>query len=432
MTTEYWILLAAILVLVALSAFFSGSETALTAVTRARMHRLEKNGDNRAATVTRLIDKRDRLIGALLIGNNLVNILASVLATSMFLELFGDSGIALATIAMTIVIVIFAEITPKSWAISGADRFALAVAPFVSAVVFVLAPLANLMSVVVRFILRLIGIRLDADQSMLSAHEELRGAVEVLHREGSVVKDERDRLGGLLDLGDLDVSDVMVHRTRMHTIDADEPAEKIVEDILSSPYTRVPLWEGEPENIIGIVHAKELLRALKAVGGDFSAVDVRAIAAKPWFVPDATSATDQLNAFLKRKVHFALVVDEYGEVQGLLTLEDILEEIVGDIADEHDVAVTGVKPLAGGGVSVDGTVPIRDLNRAMDWELPDEEATTIAGLVIHEARQIPEKGQVFNFHGFRFAVEGRERNRITKLRITPQERKPKGDAAPDA
>ena len=184
----------------------------------------------------------------------------------------------------------------------------------------------------------------------------------------------------------------------------------------------MPLWENEPENIVGIVHAKDLLRAVKDAGGDMSKIDIRAIATKPWFVPDTTSLTDQLNAFLKRKAHFALVVDEYGEVQGLVTLEDILEEIVGDIADEHDIAVQGVRPQPDGSVNVDGSVPIRDLNRVMGWDLPDEEATTVAGLVIHEARIIPEPGQAFTFHGFRFQVLRKNRNRITALRITPLER----------
>ncbi|MCB1493272.1 MAG: CBS domain-containing protein, partial [Rhodobiaceae bacterium] len=216
------------------------------------------------------------------------------------------------------------------------------------------------------------------------------------------------------------------------SLNIEEPADVLVRQAVDSVYTRLPLWRDEPENIVAVLHAKDLVRAMQRSEGKTESLDIGSIAKKPWFVPDTTTVQDQLNNFLREKQHFALVVDEYGEVQGLVTLEDILEEIVGEITDEHDVAVTGVKPLAGGGVSVDGTVPIRDLNRAMDWELPDEEATTIAGLVIHEARQIPEKGQVFNFHGFRFAVEGRERNRITKLRITPQERKPKGDAAPDA
>jgi Mg2+/Co2+ transporter CorB len=196
----------------------------------------------------------------------------------------------------------------------------------------------------------------------------------------------------------------------------------VIDAILATPFSRVPLWENEPENIIGIVHAKDLLKQLRRVGGDASKIDIRSIATKPWFVPDTTSLNDQLNAFLKRKAHMALVVDEYGEVQGLVTLEDIFEEIVGDISDESDIDVQGVRPQPDGSVNVDGSVPIRDLNRVMDWNLPDDEATTIAGLVIHEARIIPEPGQAFTFHGFRFRVLRKNRNRITALKITPLER----------
>ena len=240
-----------------------------------------------------------------------------------------------------------------------------------------------------------------------------------MHHEGGVEKQDRDMLGGLLDLKDLDVSDVMVHRTEMVMINADLPAEELVREVLATEYTRIPLWRDKPENIIGVLHAKDLLRAIRVTEGDISKVDVSAIALPPWFVPEMRPLSEQLKAFRRRKTHFALVVDEYGEVEGLVTLEDILEEIVGDISDEHDVVVAGVRVQPDGSVIVDGTVPIRDLNRAMDWKLPDEEATTIAGLVIHEARSIPDRGQIFTFHGFRFRVLRRERNRITALRIFP-------------
>ncbi|GIL00400.1 MAG: membrane protein [Alphaproteobacteria bacterium] len=416
MTLEYWLLPAAILALIGFSAFFSGSETALTAASRARMHSLEKAGDRRAATVNALIAKRDRLIGALLIGNNLVNILASALATSIFLKLFGDSGIAVATIAMTVVVVIFAEVMPKSWALARPDGFALAVAPVVNVVVAAFAPFTSFTAFAVRSVLRLVGVHLDANQPILSGHEELRGAVELLHREGSVFRDDRYRLGGILDLHELEVSDVMIHRTKMLSINCDDPPEQIIRQILDSPYTRIPVWKDEAENIVGIVHAKDVLRFI-GDREDLSRFDVMKIAAKPWFVPETTTLQDQLNAFLRRKAHIALVVDEYGEVKGLVTLEDILEEIVGEIADEHDIEVTGVQPQADGSVIVDGSVPIRDINRALDWELPDDEATTIAGLVIHEAQMIPEEKQAFTFYGKRFVVMRREKNRITQLRI---------------
>jgi Mg2+/Co2+ transporter CorB len=281
----------------------------------------------------------------------------------------------------------------------------------------------------VRWILRLFGFRLGTDQAFLSAHEELRGAVDLLHHEGSVEKTDRDMFSGLLDLRDLTVGDVMIHRTEMITVCADNPPEEVVKEVLAAEVTRVPLWKGKPENIVGTLHVKDLLRTVQAAAGDLSKIDVVAIARPPWFVPDVRPVSEQLKAFRRRKMPFALVVDEYGEVMGLITLEDILEEIVGDISDEHDIVVPGVRAQPDGSVNVDGNVPIRDLNRVMDWNLPDEEATTIAGLVIHEARLIPEPGQSFTFHGFRFRVLRRERNRITALRITPLTRKPAGKAA---
>lgn len=417
MTLVFWIMCGAIVVCIILSAFFSGSETALTAASRARMLTLEQQGDKRAGLVQRLIEKRDRLIGALLIGNNLVNILASSLATSILLSLFGDAGVIYATIAMTILLVIFSEVLPKSWAISTPDRFSLAVVKPVAAVVWVIGPVSSLINWIVRAILRIFGVNLEAGRSMFSPHEELRGAVEVMHREGAVVKTDRDQLGGLLDLHELEVSDVMVHRTVMDTVNADDPVDQIIKEILNSPHTRIPVWKNDNDNIIGILHTKDLIRALYDSSYDFSKIDIMKVANKPWFVPDTTTLQDQLNAFLRHKAHIAIVVDEYGDVQGLVTLEDILEEIVGDIADEHDVDIQGLQVQPDGSVIVDGSLPIRDINRALDWTLPDEEATTIAGLVIHETQSIPEVKQSFTFHGKRFSVLKREKNRITRMRI---------------
>ncbi|MEM7213907.1 MAG: HlyC/CorC family transporter [Pseudomonadota bacterium] len=417
MTTAIWLILFAILVLIMMSAFFSGSETALTAASRARMHQLDKNGDHRAGQVTRLIEKRDQLIGALLIGNNLVNILASALATSLFLNLFGDAGVAIATLVMTLLVVIFAEVMPKSIALSNADKFAVNVAPFLRPIIFLLSPFAKLVTGAVRLMLRMVGFPIGREESMLSGHEEIRGAVEVLHQEGSVVKDDRDRLGGVLDLHELELSDVMIHRTDMETINIDDNADKVIKQLLDSPFTRIPIWQGDNDNIIGLIHSKDVLRALAAKNGDAKKLDFKRIATKPWFVPETTTLQDQLNAFLRKKAHFALVVDEYGEVEGMVTLEDILEEIVGEIADEHDEEVSGVAPQADGSWIVEGSVPIRDLNRALDWELPDEEATTVAGLVIHAAQMIPEEKQTFTFYKKRFVVMEREKNRITRLRI---------------
>ncbi|MEK1927276.1 MAG: HlyC/CorC family transporter [Rhizobium giardinii] len=421
---EYWLIIISVLGLLVFSAFFAGAETALTAVSRSRMHTLESNGDISAGIVVRLIARRDRMIGTLLIGSNLVNILASSLTTSLFLGLFGDSGVAFATVIMTILLVVFSEVLPKSWAIAAPDRFALAVAPLVRLLVIFVGPLSSLVNGIVRRILGLFGVNLSSEMPMLTAHEELRGAVDFLHREGSVIKADRDRLGGVLDLGELEVSDIMIHRTSMRGINADDAPEVAVRTVLESPYTRMPVWRGSTDNIIGVVHAKDLLRALAEPDVEPENLDIVRIAQKPWFVPETTNLKEQLNAFLRRKMHFAIVVDEYGEVQGLVTLEDILEEIVGDISDEHDLEIQGVRQEADGSIVVDGSVPIRDLNRALDWHLPDEEATTVAGLVIHESKSIPEERQAFTFYGKRFTVMKRVKNRITRLRIRPADEAP--------
>lgn len=420
-----------IVVLIALSAFFSGSETALTAASRARLHHLAQEGNRRAGAVMRLRERKEELLGALLLGNNLANILASALATSVLIRLFGPAGVVYATVAMTILVVIFAEVLPKSYAINQPDRTALLLARPARVAVAILALPARAVQWVVRLTLRLLG-STPRPRGQLSAVQELRGAIDLHGREAGVVKDERDMLDSILDLHEVQLADIMIHRKNMQMIDLAQPPAQIVEQVLASPHTRLPLWRDEPENIVGIVHAKDLLRALSAAGGELDKLDVAAIASPPWFVPETTSLDEQLAAFRARRVHFALVVDEYGVLMGLVTLEDILEEIVGDIRDEHDQAVIGVRPQADGSYLVDGTVTIRDLNRQFGWHLPDDEAATIAGLVIHEARILPEVGQAFSFHGFAFHVTRRQRNQITQLRVRPPAEATPGEGSGDA
>jgi Mg2+/Co2+ transporter CorB len=419
MHPEAWYSLFIVFLLLLAGFFFAGSETALTAASRARLLSLEKNGSQRAKVVNKLLDIREAMIGSLLVGTSIVNTAAAALTTGILLDIFGDVGIFYATIVISVLTIIFVEILPKTIAINYPESFSLAVGWPVRLVVLVFSPVTGVLGWLVRAILRLVGLEVGKHPSLLSATDELRGTVDLLHKEGSVEKTDRDMFGGLLDLQELTVDDVMVHRTKMFSVDLDEGAAQIVQSVLAAPYTRIPVWKESPENIIGVLHAKDLLRALDAAGNDPLKLDIEEIALPAWFVPDTTSLVDQLRSFRRRKQHFAFVVDEYGSVLGIVTLEDIIEEIVGDISDEHDLVVTGVRPQADGAVNVDGSVPIRDLNRAMDWTLPDEEATTIAGLVIHEARTIPEAGQTFTFHGYRFQVLRKQKNRIASLRITP-------------
>jgi len=314
--------------------------------------------------------------------------------------------------------IIIGEQVPKTFAIRRPEPVSLWIAYPLRVSYVIFYPLNWLLNNAARGLLRLLGVQETSQHEVLTG-TEIEGLVGESAEHGKIASGEAEYIQNVFRFGDLAVSDVMVHRTAMVMVSADLPSEDLVGAVLASEYTRIPLWRDKPENIIGVLHAKDLLRAIRQVDGDLSKIDASAIALPPWFVPEMRPISEQLKAFRRRKTHFALVVDEYGEVEGLVTLEDILEEIVGDISDEHDVVVAGVRLQSDGSVVVDGGVPIRDLNRAMNWELPDEEATTIAGLVIHEARSIPDRGQIFTFHGFRFRVLRRERNRITALRIFP-------------
>jgi Mg2+/Co2+ transporter CorB len=409
-----------ILALLAVSAIFSAAETALTRVSRGRMHQLERDGDPKARRVNKLLSDQESMIGAVLIGYNAINILASALATAVITGAVpGARGVAIATAVMTVLVVVFVEVLPKTLAIVRADDVAMSLSGPMLGVVRILGPVIAAVQWIVRGTLGLFGVQLEAGADVLAAREEIRGAVDLRHSEGVFERSERRMLGGVLDLSDMDVSEIMVHRKSIGMIDADLPTGELVARALESEHTRLPLYRDDPENIVGILHAKDLLRAMAAAGGAIDRIDIASILRTPWFIPETTSVKDQLSAFLRRRTHFALVVDEYGALQGLVSLEDILEEIVGEIDDEHDQETPGVRRQPDGSVVVEGEVTIRDLNRALDWRLPDEHAVTVAGLVIHEARSIPEPGQRFRFHGHDFLVMRRHRNQITALRIGP-------------
>jgi len=418
MALGFLLSIVAIIVLLLLSAFFSGSETALTAASRVRMHSHEKEGNERARLVNRIRDKKDRMIGALLLGNNLVNILASALATSVLIKLFGEAGVVYATLVMTMLVLIFAEVLPKTYALHYAEPMAMRIAPIMRVVILVFAPVTEMVTWIVRRVLRLFGI--DISKVGAGSHLELlRGAIDMHEGPEEETQEQRAMLLSILDLADVDVEDIMIHRKSVEMIHSEQKMEDIIQDVLKSPYTRLPVWKDNPDNIIGVIHAKLLLQEMNSNDGKAGKIELENIMMEPRFVPESTSLYEQLQAFRENREHFAVVVDEYGAFMGVVTLEDILEEIVGEIDDEHDIAFAGVRILNNRQFLVDGTVTIRDLNREYDWGLPDEEYSTIAGLILYESQTIPEVGQSFMFHDFRFDIVRRQRHQITKIRITP-------------
>ncbi|MGB2235178.1 MAG: HlyC/CorC family transporter [Candidatus Puniceispirillum sp.] len=417
MNDSLWTISALIIFLILASAFFSSAETALTAASDARMRQLANKGNKNAKTVEALRADREGLIGAILIGNNAVNVLASAIATSLFITLFGETGLLWATMTMTVLLVVFAEVMPKTYALTFADRYALTIAPVIRIIVLALSPLA----LAIRW-LASITIRARSDEDS-DREEELRGLIELHGADGD--DDDRETqamLSSILDLNALTVEQIMTHRGSVSMINADDDLDDILRRVLESPHTRHPVFSGKSDNIIGVLHVKDLLRSIGHLGenmkenGDGNRF-VQDIASPAYFIPETTLLFDQLQSFRSRREHFAVVVDEYGDFRGIVTLEDILEEIVGDIDDEHDIDLPGLTPQADGSWLVDGSVTIRDLNRALGWQLPDEDASTLAGLVLFESRTIPMPGQEFRFHNIRFRVVKRDGNRITSLRL---------------
>jgi len=413
MLSSLWMLALTVGLLIVASAFFSSAETALTAASDARMRQLANKGNKRAKIVEKLRADREGLIGSILIGNNAVNVLGSALATSFAIALFGEGGLVWATIGMTVLLVVFAEVMPKTYAFTYADSYALRIAPILQIVVRALSPLS-------------VGIRLLATQIIRpnpDAHEnreeELRGLIELQGNDGNA--DDRERkamLSSILDLNEISVEAIMTHRGTVSMINADDQVEDILRYVLNSPHTRHPVFSGKSDNIVGVLHVKDLIRAVgETDASSLPPETVQNIASDAYFIPETTLLFDQLQAFRSRREHFAVVVDEYGDFRGIVTLEDILEEIVGDIDDEHDIDLAGLTPQADGSWLVDGNVTIRDLNRTLGWQLPDEDASTVAGLVLFESRTIPNPGQEFRFHDIRFRIVKRKGNRLTRLRL---------------
>ena len=420
------ILILTILVLLYISAFFSACETGITSASRAKLHQLAKEGNERAIIIRNLQEKLGLVISVILTCNTMINTLAASLATKLITDIVGDEGLGVlyASFIMGSLILIYAEVMPKMIALHAPERLVLRSAKFLNFIFKLFRPLNHVINILARRTLSLVGVKTGGQASLHASLEELRGVIDLHQGPGQDVPQERAMLKSILDLGSVQVGEIMVHRKNVTMLNANDPASLIVDQILSCPFTRLPLYKEDPDNIIGVINAKALLRAVRQHPGNIDELDIQTIASKPWFVPESNDLLEQLQAFRSRREHFALVVDEYGVLLGIVTLEDILEEIVGDIDDEHDIMVRGVRPQADGSYIVDGSVTIRDLNRQFDWNLPDEPAATIAGLLLYQVRSIPEVGQVFMFHGFRFEILRRQRNQITLIRLTPRQEAP--------
>ncbi len=407
-----------ILLFLLISAFFSAAETALTAISRARIYQLVMDGNKRAQIVTRLRREKESMIGTVLLGYNAVNIAASVIATSVAIKFFGEGeGLLITTFIMTLLVVIFTEVLPKTYAIQNAERTSLALAPALSLLVRLLYPITRSIQLFIRGLLALFGVDITKTNTLISATDVIRGTIELHHREGQMIKQDRDMLGSVLDLNDIEAGDIMVHRKAVETIDADQPADTLIQAAVSTMHSRIPLWRGEQDNIIGVLVVKNLIKAMGAHPGTLTTEQIIALCSKPWFIPETTSLRDQLLAFRAKRQHFAFVVDEYGAWKGIVTLEDIIEEIVGDIEDEHDEASRHIHKVGENAYVVAGGVTLRDLNRQLDWQLPDDDASTVAGLVIHEAEALPAIGEHFEIYGFRFTVLDKDATQLTRLRI---------------
>ena len=417
MFIEILILFLSIFLLLILSAFFSGSETALTASTKSRLTGLSMKGKKNAKTAIDLLDKKESLIGAILLGNNLVNILASALATSLLIKLFGDSGVAYAVIIMTALIVVFSEILPKSYAINNAEKMSLIISPIIKPLVYILSPITKLLEQIVFAILKIFGIQNEKNSIVLSVEDEIRGTLNLHHKEGRLYKSDKDMVTGVLDLSDISVEDVMVHRSKMFIVNIDDNPQEIIKKIINSPFTRIPVWQNNDENIIGIIHSKNLLKILHTNNVITQSKIIESLI-KPWFIPETTTLKEQLQMHLSKKNKLAIVVDEYGVLMGMISLEDIMEEIVGDISDEHDETTNKVYKNEDGSLTINGSTEIRDINRIYNWELPEDEANTLSGLIVHESRSFPSKGQIFNYYGFMFEILEIKNNTIVKIRIS--------------
>ena len=414
-----FLFLPLVVILVSITAFFSSSETAISVASKPKLHRFSKSGHRWAKLALKLHEKMGLVISVVLACNTIFNTIIATVGASFLIGVFGDqSGPIISAVIMSPIIWFAGEVLPKMYAIYKPELLFLRASPIINVIFKLFSPINHIVNVLASSVLKLAGVSDSLNQS--GNLDELKGAID-LHQSADIqdTQDEKAMLKSILDLGSVNVEEIMVHRKNVTMINADEPVDEIISQVLASPFTRIPIWQDSLDNIVGVVHAKVLFRYIRQ-NKDTSKLDILKIAQKPWFIPENKDLLDQLKDFQQRREHFANVVDEYGSWLGIVTLEDILEEIVGEIADESDVAFKGVRPQKDGSYIVDGNVTIRDLNRQFEWELPDEDAATIAGLILYQFRVIPSIGQVFTLDNFKFEILRRQRNQITLIRVTPR------------
>lgn len=418
-----WLNAGAIIVLIIFSALFSGSETALTSASRGKLKTQAEKGNKGAQRALIITDDRETLISSVLVGNNLVNILATALATNLFTLLFGDSGVLITTIVMTMVVLIFAEVLPKTYAIARPEEASQKASRFILPFIFIFTPIVVVIKALVTAFLRLLGLLEPRSESLEDVQDEIKGRIELEIPTGMFDKEDQRRVLGALDISSLSVEDVMRHRSEIDMLNADDPIEEILAQCMTTPHSRLPVYKDETENIIKIAHVKDLYRNYWGQNekietstplGEHWYTNLK----EPYFVIETTPLGILMQEFLEKRTHFALVVDEYGALQGLVTLEDIIEEIVGEIEDEYDQEQSEpFKEVSQGVYLVDGALPVREFNKMLNLDLPDDQAVTLAGLVINEIKYIPVKGENFDILGYRFEIVDRIRNRVTQIRI---------------
>ncbi len=411
MTFIYFLI---ILILLFCGGLFSAIETAITASSPGQLLKLSNN-TSKQENVILIIKIKSKIISTMLIFATITTTIATTIATNVFIDLYGvELGSIITSVVMTIVIIIFAEVLPKAIAVSKAEKIVVAFSDIIFILLKILAPINFILSKLIRFSCFVFHIKL---QNNISPDEEVMNLVEYQHAEGKVFKQDRDMVGSIFDIKNLLVSEIMVHRSQLKTVNVDLPLKDLLQQLSLASHTRIPMWKSNKDNIIGIIHVKDLLKNLYKQNFDVSKINITDLLTEPWFIPENVLVSKQLHEFRHQRYHCALVVNEYGDILGMVTLEDVLEEIVGRIEDEHDSYDSQIILKEENQYIIDGLTPIRDINRELNWSLYGD-ASTIGGLIISELKRIPEEDEVIELFDLRINILRKSAHRIKTLLVT--------------